>query len=498
MKLSLSFIIASFFAVNVNAQFIELPTPKSHSTDATPEWNSFVTRAPGDSCGVYFNNYIGLQKTSLLFFEGLRTGNGIDFSPYSGRGQRFHANQPIEVSGAEFYSFHTNEDLDSIMAITILYDYDAMLDSTGAELARDTVYVKHTAFTPDLPEISIKSYFDTPVTVTDDYIIAVITTTDDSLKIITNDASGDGAGEGVSFAYYENPAAPSYTGWYPTLPTFGPAYDIDYLISPRVKFQLQDGFTIIDDEVCPNIISAACVEYVQAEIFSDPHYNRNSADPVAKVNWNWDDGLQNSLLLELCHTYENSGTYSIMLRDTLTRFFAGSSLCPFEISNEILVLDSTIADFDFTPVGHNVNFSDESNLVDSVFFDFGDGSEGSTDPITSHIYDETGEYDVWFYAYGPCSTDSIMKTVTVTDLGIEELEISLKMYPNPANSELFIDTEVENYQLNIINILGEVIITENNITGLKTIDVSRLTTGAYFVDISNDNIKTVEKLIIKH
>ena len=64
-----------------------------------------------DTCGAYFNNYIGLVKTSDIFFEEMRSGDGSDFTPYAGRGQRFHANQPIEVSGLQFYAFQNNPDV---------------------------------------------------------------------------------------------------------------------------------------------------------------------------------------------------------------------------------------------------------------------------------------------------------------------------------------------------------------------------------------------------
>ena len=84
-----------------------------------------------DTCGPYFNNYVGLVKTTLIYFEELRTGNALDFNPYGGRAQRYHANQPIEISGLQFYSFHTNLSVDSLMVVTLLFDYDEAADSIG-------------------------------------------------------------------------------------------------------------------------------------------------------------------------------------------------------------------------------------------------------------------------------------------------------------------------------------------------------------------------------
>ena len=134
------------------------------------------------------------------------------------------------------------------MAITILHDYTSLNDSVGVELARDTVYVKHQAFTAVLPNIEVNSFFDTPVVVTNDYMISVITPTDDSLKIIVSSAANnDGAGQDLSYLIYNNPDFTPAAGYYNNFSNYGFAYDLDYLISPRIKYALVDDFTILDD-----------------------------------------------------------------------------------------------------------------------------------------------------------------------------------------------------------------------------------------------------------
>ncbi|WP_070137591.1 T9SS type A sorting domain-containing protein [Crocinitomix algicola] len=473
-----------------------LTQPVSHELNTSPDWSSIETRAAEDSCGAYFNNYIGLEKTTDLYFEGLRTGSVSDFDPYAGRGQRFHAYQPIEVSGVQFYAFHTNPDEDSLMVVTLLYDYDQDIDSAGAELARDTVWVKHDAFTADLPEIEVNSYFDSPVLVEEDYIVALYTSLDDSLKIITNDPSGDGEAEGVSFAYYDNPAAPSYTGWYNTLATFGPGYDIDYLINPRVKYKMSNDFILNSDSICPLVVSAACVEYNQFEIFSDPHYNRHADEPESKIRWYWGDGLQNEDLTELCHTYSESGTYTISMTDTIRRFEYAPSYCVVELSQTIEVLDSASANASFTHSGSTVYFDGEPFLADSVFWDFGDGNSSSLEDPT-YTYSEIGTFEAWFYVFGPCNTDSILVTVTTDDVSIAaETKAQIKMYPNPTADNFNISGISSGTIIQIHTILGEKVYQSTAQSSTVNINVSQFAKGTYFVQLKNGTESITKKLII--
>lgn len=480
------------------AQVSIITAPKSIATGAEPDWTKPFSKTAVDTCGAYFNNYTGLVKTTDIYFEELRRGGTGDFDPYSGRGQRFHANQPIEVSGLQFYSFQNNPLLDSLMVITLLLDYDEVNDSIGVELARDTVWVSHPSFTPLLVDLEVNSYFDTPVTVEEDYIVALYTPTNDSLKIITNDPGGDGGGEGVSFAYYNNPVAPAYTGWYATLPVFGPGYDLDYLINPLVRYKLHDDFSLNSDTVCPSIISAACTEYMQVPNFSDPHYNRFYATPNTKIRWNWGDGFQNSMTTALCHTYNESGTFTITLIDSIRRHDFMDFTCAVERTKTIVVLDSVTISAAGTSTGLTASFNGLASPADSIHWDFGDESEGSDELNPSHTYTDLGTYGVWFYAYGPCNTDSVMVTITLDDLGLTENKLRVNLYPNPANQHVILSGVTANTKIELVNILGEILFSEKCSGSEFSINTASYSQGTYFIRMTNDDLQLTRKLIIRH
>lgn len=458
----------------------------------------YQTKALGDSCGFYFNNYIGLGKTSSAFYEPMRRGNAVETNHYNGRAQRFTTNQPIEVGGVEFYAFKQNTAMDSIMVITSLHQYDVAADSVGVELTRDTVYVSHTAFTPILPNISVKSYFPTPITMTTDYIVAIHTPTDDSLMIITNSfPASDGAGENLAHIRYDNPSLPVWTGWYASFSDF--TWNYDYLINPYVKFDLHDEFTILNDSICPGAVGAGCVNYSQMGNFSNYHYaGPNSATPNNNIVWLWGDGFQNTAITSACHTYANPGSYAINLLDTLYRWDYFSPTCVVNVSKTIYVESDVTPNFSWTSAGLTADFTNTSSNSDSVWWDFGDLTPGTDLDNPSHIYAGVGTYDVWLHAYNDCFEDSIMIQVTVDDVGIDTKEAEITIYPNPADQKVVINGLTGGSEVVIINVIGQPVRRLNSNGTQMEINVADLPTGSYFVRISNGDSQLTKKLIVRH
>lgn len=489
MKNALALIFV-FFSVIVFAQ-----PGQNFTKPQTPIWTS-GTKAAGDSCGVYFNNYVGLQKTSSVLPELMQTGDVVEDYHYGGRAQRFTTNQPIEISGVEFYAYE-NSSLDSVMVITSLHAYTSANDSLGPELIRDTVYVKHTAFTVVLPNISVKSYFDTPITMTGDYVIAMHTTLNEELYIITNDyTSNDGNGEFNSYALYNNPVYPSDLGWYPAITYF--AADYDYLMNPLVKYDLFQPFNILNDSICPGAVNAGCVTYSQVGNFSNHMYNSQFSSPATHMRWLWGDGYQNVDLLSACHTYATANTYAINLRDTLFRFDFASPHCIVDVTQPIVVLGPPVADFSFIQDGLTVDFTSNASNNDSVWWDFGDATAGTNTTNPTHNYTTVGSFDVWFYAYNDCHVDSTSLTVTTDDVGIKNDNLSFEIYPNPANDLVYIKGALDNSKIEVLNLLGQVVYSTTTSNQLTTLSMSNFSSGTYFIRITQDGNSLTQKLIVKH
>jgi Secretion system C-terminal sorting domain len=471
----------------------QITQPKATDMGGAPEFYP-STKAAGDSCGVYYNNYVGLSKTSLLFFEGMRT------TTFEARAQLFYAPQPIEISGLSFYAFETNPLVDSLMAIAHLYDYEPLTDSVGTLLAVDTVWVTHQAFSIVLQDIQVNATFDNPVTVTDDYMVAVYTPDDDSLKICVSDfGGGDGALEGVSYIFYSDACCPAFHGWYNALSTYGTGYDGDYLINPKIKYDLNDGFTITDDTICPNVVSAGCVSYSQLPIYGESHYNGYSATQADHILWLWDDGFQNTNLLTACHTYTNSGDFNISLSDTLYRYDNANPYCVSLVTNSINVIPDVVASFTYVQGGTIINFNSTSTNADSLWWEFGDSlstTSGQTSPTFDYGILDT--FNVWLHVYNECSEDSVLVQIVTNDVGFEDYTFDFKMYPNPANNNVTINGLTEGATVELINILGQPILRKQVNSSSLILETDAFSNGSYFIRVSTDNGQVTKKLLIRH
>ncbi len=72
---------------------------------------------------------------------------------------------------------------------------------------------------------------------------------------------------------------------------------------------------------------------------------------------------------------------------------------------------------------------------------------------------------------------------------------SFSVYPNPASSSINI-AGIKDTKIDILNILGEVILTDNIVSGEIKLDISHLENGIYLIKIQSENGELVEKLIV--
>ncbi len=475
---------------------------KGTTLNQTPIWENGAVKAQGDSCGTFFNNYIGLNKLVIIREESMRTGNVTASGQYNGRAQRFEAPQDIEVSGVEFFAYiKNNPTLDSIMVITALNEYDVILDSVTTELIRDTVYVTQHTFSTFIPNMSVKSYFNVPILVNTDYVVSIFTPTDDSLYIIANDpGTFSGNAENLGHALYDNVNYPSYQGSYSMYGgDAGGIYDYDFLIAPLIKYKLQDGFTLDNDTICPAIPSSACVDYTQQVIFANQQYSKNTSTPTSTISWLWGDNTLNTGLTSACHMYQNSGTYNLNLKDTLFNWDYDVTYCLVNIEKQVLVLDSVIADFTVINSYLTAEFTNTSNFEDSISWNFGDGTLEGNINTPSHTYPEINmTYDVWMYAYNDCTIDSIQYQIVIDNVGIMDFENIISIYPNPANQSVKISNLPNEATISLYNLLGELIKSEDLITNQTEINVQDITEGTYILKINYNQDSIVKKIVVQH
>jgi len=86
----------------------------------------------------------------------------------------------------------------------------------------------------------------------------------------------------------------------------------------------------------------------------------------------------------------------------------------------------------------------------------------------------------------PVNDDCILDVTDFSD------ELQLSVYPTLVDNTFTVETSISSFQLSIYNIQGQVI---QQLNSQKTVDVSYLNTGMYFVELTSSNRRSVVKII---
>lgn len=105
-------------------------------------------------------------------------------------------------------------------------------------------------------------------------------------------------------------------------------------------------------------------------------------------------------------------------------------------------------------------------------------------------------YD-WEVQEDGCRSFRSSVTATMDDcLSIDENDgFDYRIYPNPTNSSLTIEVEANQFDFEITNAFGQVILSDANLSQMTTIDLSQLSKGIYFVRIKSGNDSKIEKVV---
>ena len=80
---------------------------------------------------------------------------------------------------------------------------------------------------------------------------------------------------------------------------------------------------------------------------------------------------------------------------------------------------------------------------------------------------------------------------------LDEEIIDLKTYPNPASDKLTIELPQSTFDVALINIIGETVFDEKNVTEKIVLDADKFTRGIYFVRASTNKSVFTKKIILQ-
>lgn len=194
--------------------------------------------------------------------------------------------------------------------------------------------------------------------------------------------------------------------------------------------------------------------------------------------------------------FENTGTYAaenIVVKDMIdTAKFDISTLVPTSGSHPFVTRISAGNKVEFIFENINLPFDDANNDGFVAF-------KIKTKPTLAVGNSFSNTASIYFDYNAPIVTDPATTIVAV--LGTTDFEFSayFSLYPNPASNMLNIDLkkEITVSSITIYNTLGQLVLTIPNAQQVKSVDVSGLTTGNYFIKL-NTNKGTATAQFIKN
>ena len=218
-----------------------------------------------------------------------------------------------------------------------------------------------------------------------------------------------------------------------------------------------------------------------------------STTAIDSIGWNFGDGYRDTGLTSL-HTYTAVGIYNLCA--TAYSACGNTTVC---INDTIPCVTAPTASF--TASGRDTitfNYSSTTGGMDSVIWDFGDGTTGSGLTPT-HIYTASGTYHACVTIYTLCGLDSFCRNIIVTrhNVGIVDIqEQTINVFPNPVDDNLTITGIQQTTGYRMLNVLGEKQAEGTLKPGENTVSMKSYAPGVYILEMTGqDGVKNVVRVI---
>ncbi|MFV5703178.1 T9SS type A sorting domain-containing protein [Flavobacterium sp. XS2P12] len=206
-----------------------------------------------------------------------------------------------------------------------------------------------------------------------------------------------------------------------------------------------------------------------------------------------------SLIGEYVHyliRFENTGNYpaqNIVVKDLidLTKFDI-STLVPTKASHSYSTKISEGNKVEFIFENINLPFDNATNDGYIAF-------KIKTLPTLVVGDSFTNEANIYFDYNFPILTNKATSTFKILEISDFEFSNYFNVYPNPANEALNIGTKngIDVQSIGVYDILGQLVIVFPNAQSISKIDVSKLTTGNYFLKMKTNKGVSIAKFIKK-
>lgn len=149
-----------------------------------------------------------------------------------------------------------------------------------------------------------------------------------------------------------------------------------------------------------------------------------------------------------------------------------------------------------TAATRGFTYTGTTNDIDSVVWDFGDGSATVNTMIpVMHTYD-SGSYEACVYAYSACGSDMHCSKVNYGyNEGITDIkDLGISVYPNPATDEINITTQASGISYKLMSITGALLQSGILQNGNNKVSLDDIASGIYLLQLrdGNGNVKVTK------
>jgi hypothetical protein len=124
-----------------------------------------------------------------------------------------------------------------------------------------------------------------------------------------------------------------------------------------------------------------------------------------------------------------------------------------------------------------------------------------TTSVTALLYTETAIFEnateyIWTIVTVCENGESAPVEVKETYLGISGVELTtFSIVPNPAHNTITINARVPFHKIEVINFLGQIVISQTNDSQTAKLDISNINNGVYFVRVTSEDKTYVKKFV---
>jgi len=251
-----------------------------------------------------------------------------------------------------------------------------------------------------------------------------------------------------------------------------------------------------DDSICNDFVipcvTAPTASYSTTGTSNMTFSYTGTTTGVDSIEWNYGDGTIDTGLTTL-HTYTAIGTYTVCV--TAYSTCGSNTFC-----NTVVVICLAPSTASFSDTGSQTigfTYTGATVGIDSVVWNFGDGSATDTGMTVIYTYTAAGTYTVCVTVYNSCGSDSFCSTIVIPPLGINTLSLAnVQVFPNPTNDELYITGILQNTSYRLLDVTGECIQHGVLAQGSNTLSIKNYAPGIYILEVTDGmGNKTVNKVV---